>query len=59
MYQNIFSKNACPKMFLEKVFTKILLLKSYALKYSPRFYRFMAWHNRFKKHKVFKKDLSK
>ena len=50
MHQNVFRK---------KVFTKILLLKSYALKYSPGFYRFMAWHNRFKKHKVFKKDLSK
>ena len=50
MHQNVFRK---------KEFTKILLVKPYALKYSPRFYRFMAWHNRFKKHKLIKKDLSK
>ena len=42
MHQNIISKKVCTNMFLEKkVFTKISLVKAYALKYGPQFYRFM------------------
>ena len=60
MHQNIISKKVCTNMFLEKkVFTKISLVKAYALKYGPQFYRFMDQHNIFKQHKVFKEDLSK